>query len=136
MDGKKSILKTVGLILSMVGGFLFLVGLIFLGIEEWGWIVTISVGVPSFLLLVAGSICLSIFFSKKKKKEALLAANKYVMAELVDIEWVHVIRYTTNYICWSPYRITCKYTDSTGKAYFFKSEHLSYNPDGFLQSRD
>ena len=134
MNKSGKLTRVLGIIFSIIGGALLLLGLAFLAIRDWGWIVTISVGTPGFLMLLVGVVCLGIHSSKNKKKNALLAKGKYVLAEVTQVEWLYIRKFKTNFIEWSPYSITCKYSDDTGKTYYFKSESLPYNPEDIMES--
>lgn len=68
------------------------------------------------------------------KKQSLMEAGSYVMADIVDID-VHVnqtVQMGTMKI--HPYYIVCRYVDGNGKDYFFHSKSLYYNPSGLLKS--
>ncbi len=68
------------------------------------------------------------------KKQSLLAAGNYVMADIIDID-VYVnqtVQMGTMKI--HPYYILCRYIDENGREYIFKSNNLYYNPSGLLKS--
>lgn len=84
------------------------------------------------IFLLAGAICMIVYYIKQNKRERLLAADRYVYADIVDIDVKVNQRVKIDRISMHPYFVTCKYTGANGNTYIFKSRSLFYNPSGLI----
>lgn len=73
-----------------------------------------------------------VYYTKKNKRERLLAAGKYVYADIVDIDVNVNQRIKIDRISMNPYYIICQYTGTDGRVYRFRSRSLLYNPSGLI----
>lgn len=135
MKNKSSVLKLLSQIFLAVAIGLMLVGLILFFLLEEGmklfgmvwFIVGAAFLVPTLVLYL-------IYKLGANKKESLIAAGNYVMAEIVDIDVNVYQKIQVGNMPIHPYFITCRYVDAMGNVYFFKSRNLLYNPSGLLKS--
>lgn len=131
MNNKKSPILLLGMIFTPVAVCLILSGVIFWIMDSFVAIILLPIGL---LFGLAAIVLIAVNKAGQNKKNALLTAGNYVMAEIVDID-IKVnqkIHYDT--ISMHPYFITCRYVDEAGNIYYFKSGNLLYNPSGLLKS--
>jgi len=134
MSEKKNLLNSLGNIFLIIGVAGIVGATILWIIVPTMWLFSIILGGVLSTFLIAGAVCKIIYAVKKKKKESLTSANKYVYADIVDIDINVYQEVQIDRISMNPYYIVCKYIDETGKEYTFKSRSLLYNPSALLST--
>jgi len=131
---EKSFLKFFGIPFICTGSGLSVLGLILFPIVMplW-WTALIPFGI-GMIFLIAGGICWSIYKTRQSKKNDLLSKSDFVMAEVEDIDIDFHQRVKIDRIDMNPYYIVCRYVDSNGKEYRFRSKSLLYNPSGLMKN--
>lgn len=135
MKNKKSVLALLSKIFLGVAAGVILFGFImYLVMGEDSWLFGLVWIIVGLAFLVASLVLFLIYKLGANKKESLIAAGKYVMAEIVDIDVNVYQEIQMGNVPMHPYFITCRYIDAMGNTYFFKSRNLLYNPSGLLRS--
>jgi len=132
---KKSILNSLGNLFLLIGLFGNVMGLLIWLINPNMWLFSIIFCGVISTFLIAGAVCKMIHSIKKNKKESLITANKYVYAEIIDVDINVYQKVQIDRISMNPYFIICKYIDETGKEYLFKSHSLLYNPSALISTK-
>lgn len=111
----------LGIVYTALGGIFTVLGVTFIlsHNSELAFIGG-TFGSVGALFLILGIVFLVMVFRKKKRAEELMAAGRYVWAEVVDCVPNYAVR--INGRC--PYILKVRYVDSRGMNHIFKSANL------------
>lgn len=126
-----SALLIVGLVFTGIGAIYLAVGIIISLWEKNMLVFLISFGGIGLVFLIAGIICLLLEIRKRKRRNRLLNAGRYITAEITEVSISYAIKINRRY----PYVVICRYEDGEGNVHLFKSRYLLFDPAPFLKDR-
>lgn len=132
---KKSIFKLMGFIFAIIGVVMALLAVfapLMADNAEDLFVLELVFGLMGGIFLFIGLVFLCIEWAKTLRKNRLISEGYTVEAEIDSID------FQPNYMINGrhPYVINCRYTNKdTGEVYFYRSEHIWFNPAALIESR-